>query len=236
MQIELSLPQVQQALVAAVGSLIGALIAGFLTARWAVQKLRGERAFDRRLDWLEKVLRMLIDTRLALDSAVFNEQHEELVEGRNVAWADFQHRIEELWPVLNAASAYGTARMVAEITVLGTRIKGNQTALSSVWEENSQAYPGAFLHYMADASVLLRGLEGQVQAQIRHHLGLEMFGPDEVKRAETRARARLEGRLTNDPLLPLKIVGRAFAKNPQKPAGKLPDLESESQGKNDENS
>jgi hypothetical protein len=224
MQIDLSLPQVQQALITVAGSLLGALVAGFLTARWAVQKLRRERAFDRRLDWLEKVLRMLIDTRLALDAAVFSEQHDELMEGRSVAWADFQRRIEELWPVLHACAAYGTARMVAEISVLGIKIKEGQKALSHVFDADQQAYVGAFVRYMSDAAVLLRGLEGQVQAQLRHHLGLEMFGPDEVKRAEQRATARLEGRLTNDPLLPLKIVGRAFPKGFHKPTGEPPDI------------
>lgn len=212
MQIDFSLPQVQQALVAAAGSLVGALVAGLLTARWAVQKLRRERAFDRRLDWLEKVLRMLIDTRLALDAAVFREQHAELFDERKGGWAEFQQRIEELWPVVNACPAYGTARMVAEISVLGRSIKEGQNALAKAWEADQQAYSSAFLSYMAEASVLMRGLEGQIHAEIRHHLGLEMFGPEDVERAEKRANARMEGRLTSDPLLPLKIVGRAFAK------------------------
>ncbi len=223
MQVDFTLPQVQQAIIAAVGSLIGALIAGFLTARWAVQKLRRERAFDRRLDWLEKVLRMLIDTRLALDNAVFWErqpedaaiwekQQEELIAERQGGWTEFHRRIAELWPVLNACPAYGTARMVAEISILGTSIKEGQNALAKMSQSDQQGYSSAYLSYMGDSSILMRGLEGQIEAEIRHHLGLEMFGPKEIERAEKRANARIEGRLTSDPLLPLKIVGRAFTK------------------------
>lgn len=223
MQVDFTLPQVQQAIIAAVGSLTGALIAGFLTARWAVQKLRRERAFDRRLDWLEKVLRMLIDTRLALDGAVFwerqqekaviwEQQQEELIAERKGSWAEFHRRIAELWPVLNACAAYGTARMVAAISMLGRSIKEGQNALAETWEADQQAYSTAFLSYMEEASVLMRDLEAQIQAEIRNHLGLEMFGPADVDRAEKRATARIEGRLTSDPLLPLKMVGRAFAR------------------------
>jgi hypothetical protein len=217
MQIDFQLPQVQQAIIAAAGSLIGALIAGFLTTRWALQKLRGERAFDRRLDWLEKVLRMLIDTRLALDSAVFSERCEELAPDRPVIWAEFQKRIEELWPLLNACAAYGTARMVAEVTLLGSRLKDGHTALSKVWEGDREAYTSAFVTQMAEAAALMRGLESQVEVEIRNHLGLEMFGTDEVERATKRATARLEGRLTSDPLLPLKIVGQSLQRSKKDP-------------------
>lgn len=155
---------------------------------------------------------MLIDTRLALDAAVFWEQHEKHVDERNEGWSDFQRRIEELWPVVNACPAYGTARMVAEITVLGRSIKAGHHALAKTWEEDQQAYSIAYMNYMERASDLMRGLEAQIEAEIRHHLGLEMFGSHEVERAEKRAAARMEGRLTSDPLLPLKIVGRAFAR------------------------
>lgn len=211
MQADFGSPQVQQIVLTACASLVGALIAGFFTTRWALQKLRGERAFDRRLDWLEKVLRMLIDTRLALDKAVFNERHDELAEERPSSWTEFQQRIEDLWPVVNACPAYGTARMVAEITLLGSRLKEGQAALAQQWEGGQhQDYGEAYLSSMDEASVLMRGLEAQVEGEIRNHLGLEMFGTDEIDRAMKQATARLEGRLTNDPLLPLKIVARSF--------------------------
>ncbi len=220
MQADFGSPQVQQIALTAIASLLGALIAGFFTTRWALQKLRGERAFDRRLDWLEKVLRMLIDTRLALDKAVFSERHGELAEERPRAWTEFQRQIEDLWPVVNACPAYGTARMVAEITLLGTRLKEGQAALVQQWEGGQQQdYSEAYLSSMDEASVLMRGLEAQVEAEIRNRLGLEMFGTGEVDRAMKRATARSEGRLTSDPLLPLKIVARSFGEAYKKSQG-----------------
>lgn len=48
-------------LVPFLSSSLGALIAGYLGVRFGVARLRRERAFDRRLEWYEKVVRTIHD-------------------------------------------------------------------------------------------------------------------------------------------------------------------------------
>ena len=94
-------------------SALGALVAGFFGVRWGLQKQRGERAFDRRLEWYEKTHAALIDLSLALGISVTYRRRNVPYPAKAEAWARTEEAFFRVRNLAPTAEIYAT-REVAE--------------------------------------------------------------------------------------------------------------------------
>jgi hypothetical protein len=125
-------------------SALGTLLAGAIGLRFAAARFRGERAFDRRLEWYERMLRSFVDFALELEvCATIEEQAIERHDGNHPSWSQVQTKHLDVIRVSAEANLYGTDDAVRLVEKAGEAIQrvSNETDafdsatdhLSMVW-------------------------------------------------------------------------------------------------------
>jgi hypothetical protein len=182
--------------ISVVGSILGALLGGWIAVFNAGRRLRGERAFERRLDWFEKLSAVLYDLMekgtLRGSSRSFASTVEVLA-GINASVIQLQAvsaqaplyasgRVCELLRELNDG-AHDSAIAVVETLM---RIRSSDPAEAVVVER--AAYEAAKTHIDNYRAISLRTYVS-VAAEARAHLGLERLKtPSWLSRTLRRAR------------------------------------------------
>jgi len=99
----------EEKLAAAVVSLISGFLGAWLASAIALSRFRKERAFDRQLDWYEKMVRALYDMAQRIEIALTfqGEPQTEIDHLRNV-WRDVQKAHLALEKLSQEAALYGS--------------------------------------------------------------------------------------------------------------------------------
>ena len=111
-----------------VGTILGALIAASLGswagAQVALSRFKRERAFDRQLDWYERMIRALHHMALRIDVAVtFKDDPKTSREDLNEAWDKVQRAHVELETFASEAPLYGSQDAAERAKSISERVQ-----------------------------------------------------------------------------------------------------------------
>jgi hypothetical protein len=109
--------------VGAVATVLAALIAAFLGswagAQAALNRFKRERAFDRRVDWYERMAHSLAEMKLRIEIArTFQEDPLEPPEKKRSVWGGVQQQYIELTRTVAEAKLYAAVRVITAIDQL----------------------------------------------------------------------------------------------------------------------
>lgn len=154
-------------LATAVASAVGTAVAGAIGYSFAVAKFRRERAFDRRLEWYERMLRTLVNFSLELEvAATIAEQAAARAAGGAADWHPVQMAHLEFIRVSAEVYLYGTDGAVA-------LIRRGEAAVQRVADE-TDAFDSAaeYLGTVWALARLLKRVGHLIATDARAHLAL----------------------------------------------------------------
>lgn len=93
-------------------SLLGVFLAAWLVVAMAVRRIRKERAFDRRLNWCESIMRELNNAGAAVVTAANQSGHHAI---REACWRDAFQAYELLIPLCAQKELYATESAIIAI-------------------------------------------------------------------------------------------------------------------------
>jgi hypothetical protein len=160
----------------AVGTIVGAAIGGGLTWFTATKKIRGERAFDRRLEWHERTHASLAK---ALD---------------NIEDACFKLENNPKYPIHSAFDAMSDALSTLRIDRVNAQLYAGPQVISMVadlrasiiedlerlTDDRAPTRDEAIAAFQRIANLLVESMLA-VAAEGRRHLGVERLSKDELK-------------------------------------------------------
>jgi hypothetical protein len=101
----------------AIATVVAALIAAFwgswAGAQAALRRFKHERAFERRVDWYERMARCLAEMKLHIEIArTFEEDSSESLETKRHVWESVQRQYIELTRTVTEAKLYGASHLI----------------------------------------------------------------------------------------------------------------------------
>jgi len=154
-------------------ALIASLIGAWVGANFALSRFKKERAFDRQLDWYERVIRSLHDLAQKIEIAVTFQR--EATEPQSVmgCWRNVQHCHLVLDSIAVEADLYGSsnaAKMTSQIVADVQELANATEAFDpSSWEEDAAE---DLLNLVEDLPDKLRTAAKPLADEARRHLGL----------------------------------------------------------------
>jgi ABC-type arginine transport system permease subunit len=156
-----------------VAALIAAFLGSLLGAVFALSRFKRERAFDRQLDWYERMLRAIYDFAQRVEIAVtFQGEARSGQELLNRVWSDVQKAHLEVDRCASEAALYGSETA----TKIASKIA---TAIQKVAEETDAFDPRSPPESTADKIELIEALPSRMRSdarplalEARRHLGL----------------------------------------------------------------
>jgi hypothetical protein len=161
------------------GTLIGAGVGAAVTWLLATRKLAAERAFDRRLEWHERMLEALTLANEAVLASL-----EEILSAPDTSPAKVESAIDE--PLLRvqrerrAMLLYADPKVIRKIAgIFATQTREMGKLVSA----NNMVPPSVFMEVLVSLRDALTGASLAVAAEGRTHLGVEKQSEDELAEA-----------------------------------------------------
>lgn len=154
--------------VASVPGLVAAVVASHLSARWAVLRLRSEKAFERRMEWYENATRQLLESADRMGSALATLEYDELEDAREAEFDRAMSTIKPLNDILTLGELYSpeaTRKQIREFKTATLRL-AKQGASA---ENDDLAGARAPVQGMR---TLTYHLANQLAREFRDHVGL----------------------------------------------------------------
>jgi hypothetical protein len=170
--------QLTQPMATIIGALIAA-IAGFLGAWFGVQlalsRFKKERAFDRQIDWYERVIRSLHDMAQKIDiAATFQREPKTPPQHLIKCWRDVQRCHLLLEAVVVEAELYGSSAAAKIAADVFTEVQDVADA-TEAFDPNSwkKADREAMLSMIEELPDKLRTTSKPLAEEFRTHMGLD---------------------------------------------------------------
>lgn len=157
---------------------IGAALAGYLGVRFALSKIRRERAFDRRLEWIERMLRELHHTSTAIAMAMASENKSE--EEQEEAWSKVWILGESLLPLSGEKDLYATPQAFAAIRGCMRDFQVVALTQAAYRIEQDTHVRRELKSMMVQCLISMRAAGYQLALEARSHLGLEPLTESQI--------------------------------------------------------
>lgn len=146
-----------------------ALIGAWAGARLALHRFERERAFDRRLDWYEQLVKALHALGLRAHEAAERERHNFPGEERKQAWDEATKAYDVLAPLLLVSELYGLPHSIRITEQIASRM-------------SEAAHATDIVEYYSSMSQELRWAASQIAGECRDHLHLKRLSERDLTR------------------------------------------------------
>jgi hypothetical protein len=148
-------------------TIAAALIGAWAGARLALDRFVRERAFDRRLDWYEQIVKALHALGLRCHEAAERQKNDFPSDMRTQAWDEAVKAYDALAPLLLLSELYGMPYSIRITERIASRM-------------SDAAHQTDRVQYYSEMSQELRWAASQVAGECRDHLGLKKLLPKEL--------------------------------------------------------
>ena len=147
---------------------ISALFGAWVGARFAVARIRKERAFEKRLAWYELFHGELKNVMEALVQVIHTQRREGLTDNTRLLWQQLAQRLPAFGRVATDAEFYAPNKTLATVRKAVEDLASFRLGLPSREED-----PQAWLDRAIQVRDLLRAAIILISQDVREHIGLE---------------------------------------------------------------
>lgn len=165
--------QFGQPIATVLAALIAAFFGSWVGAQLALSRFKKERAFDRQLDWYERMIRGLHQMALRIDIAVtFKDDPTTSRELLTRVWTEVQGAHIDLEAVANEAPLYGSQDAAKRATRISDEIQ-KVAEETEAFDPVNHALTNEQVELIVDLAEKLRRASKPLALEARTHLGIQ---------------------------------------------------------------